>query len=320
MVYREFDVAVRQPYGIYSPCNPDPKTGVFSCGEIHGGNGANWPKVCKAFEPHHHHFLNGTVYDTLPLPPSKSVGGCCSRCLQDKDRCFGFQLLNESGPVPVGTGSTATKCALITNGSLVVNTNGWWSAASNRGNGDCWYSDPVMKAGFAAYCDPRNCTCEAASSLSVGREQHAMCFNHSSSRYPIRNQYDYWMSGLACLMDGNWYSTQAPGQCRPDGSNRDSCWWRLQSSVNGTREVNASCADERVQAAVRRMNPHCWDKCGAQANNATAFCPVSCLFDTILGNRSEGRAPLTKEQVVKPYLEAFRAPAEGGCPSPRGWP
>ena len=96
--------------------------------------------------------------------------------------------------------------------------------------------------------------------------------------------------------------------------------WHLESSVNGTREVNASCADSRVQSAVRTMNPGCWDKCGAQADNATAFCPVSCLFDTILGNQSEGRDPLTKEQIVAPYLDAFKPFVEGGCPSPRGWP
>ena len=105
-----------------------------------------------------------------------------------------------------------------------------------------------------------------------------------------------------------------------DGSIKYIFRWLLESSVNGTREVNASCADERVQAAVRKTNPKCWDKCGAQANNATAFCPVSCLFDTILGNKSEGRAPLTKEEIVSPYLGAFRPVAEGGCPSPRGWP
>lgn len=29
MVYREFVIEARQPFGAYSPCNPDPTTGVF---------------------------------------------------------------------------------------------------------------------------------------------------------------------------------------------------------------------------------------------------------------------------------------------------
>ena len=33
MVYREFDVSIRLPFGVYSPCNPNKKTGVFSCGQ-----------------------------------------------------------------------------------------------------------------------------------------------------------------------------------------------------------------------------------------------------------------------------------------------
>jgi hypothetical protein len=43
-------------------------------------------------------------------------------------------------------------------------------------------------------------------------------------------------------------------------------------------------------------------------------CPVSCLFETIVGDPTTGRAALTKEEVVEPFTAAFDAAAAGGCP------
>ena len=48
------------------------------------------------------------------------------------------------------------------------------------------------------------------------------------------SEYSDWISKLACLMNGTWYSTQKKGECLPDGSNKHSCWWKVTSpSVNG---------------------------------------------------------------------------------------
>eukprot|EP01047_Picozoa_sp_COSAG01_P098358 COSAG01_NODE_28553_length_658_cov_1.295170_1_plen_183_part_10 len=96
MVYREFVIEARLPFGNYQPCNPDQTTGVFSCGSFGGGN--NWPKVCKGYHQHHSHYMNGTVYATVALPSiGGSVGGCCSKCDADKN-CGAWLLLNSSGP------------------------------------------------------------------------------------------------------------------------------------------------------------------------------------------------------------------------------
>ena len=114
---------------------------------------------------------------------------------------------------------------------------------------------------------------------------------------PPPPDYDTWMRDLACLMDGNWYSSQAAGQCK-DEADTD-CWWRLVSPENGERVVNASCVDDRVQSSLRQKNQACWNAC-AQPHNATALCTVSCLFKTMIGDPTTGRAALTKEEVVAP--------------------
>lgn len=288
------------------------------------------------YSEHHHHYLTGTPYATLKLPANHSVAACCEQCTAaPHHQCDGWQLWNASGPTSNSTGD-AVACALIVNGSLAVNPDRIVSAASPQGDKTCWYSTPAMKAGFAPYCSLKECSCNVANTFAVGREPHAMCYGNTSANASAApggaltglgadvigdsSVYERWISALACLMDGNWYSTQAPGECKPDGSNKGRCWWRLESSTNGTREVNASCADGRVQAALRSKNEACWDTCGAQADNVTALCPVSCLFKTIMGNTTEGRVPMSKAQVVQPFVNAFAPHAQGGCPSPRGWP
>eukprot|EP01052_Picozoa_sp_SAG31_P012874 SAG31_NODE_762_length_12275_cov_14.077119_9_plen_710_part_00 len=130
---------------------------------------------------------------------------------------------------------------------------------------------------------------------------------------PQPPDYDTWMRDLACLMDGNWYSSQAAGQCK-DEADTD-CWWRLASPENGERVVNASCVDDRVQSSLRQKNEACWNAC-AQPDNATALCAVSCLFETMIGDPTTGRAALTKEEVVAPFEAAFDEPSQGGCASP----
>ena len=96
--------------------------------------------------------------------------------------------------------------------------------------------------------------------------------------------YMQWMHSFACLMDGNWYSTQSAGKCSGDAIT-DDCWWRMKSSEVGARVVNASCADAKVVAAVRARHPACWDACSpADARNATSevrcfvrLCAVCCV-------------------------------------------
>merc|ERR1712166_775472 len=73
-------------------------------------------------------------------------------------------------------------------------------------------------------------------------------------------------------------------------------------------KLHASRADGKILAATRQRNPGCWEGCGHQANNASALCPVRCLFKTMLeGNTSAGIAAMTQQEVVQPFLSAFKA-------------
>ena len=86
----------------------------------------------------------------------------------------------------------------------------------------------------------------------------------------------------------------------------EDCWWRLVSPENGERAVNASCIDERVQSSLKSKNPACWKAC-EQPDNATAKCPVSCLFETMIGDPTSGRKALTKQEVS--HLLIYQSPA-----------
>lgn len=123
MLYRLFSVEVRQPFGVYTPCNPDPKTGVFSCGPITGGNGL--PKSCAKYEAHHMHYLAGSPFLKIPLR-DQTVGECCSQCNAVEKAgnvtCDGWQLWNATGPTSNATGD-ATQCVLIKDGSILPNPN-----------------------------------------------------------------------------------------------------------------------------------------------------------------------------------------------------
>ena len=95
----------------------------------------------------------------------------------------------------------------------------------------------------------------------------------------------------------------------------EDCWWRLRSPISGAAVVNATCADGRVNAGVRALNPGCWTDCGADSDNATSYCAVKCLFETMLGNTTSGKKP-TKGEVVAPFVDAFKPAAAGGCGPP----
>ena len=52
-------------------------------------------------------------------------------------------------------------------------------------------------------------------------------YSHGHHHYSV---YDEWMGGLACLADGNWYSTQSISECRPDDKTGANCWWRRRAN------------------------------------------------------------------------------------------
>ena len=81
-----------------------------------------------------------------------------------------------------------------------------------------------------------------------------------------------------------------------------------------SRNVNSTCVNNHVIEGVRKLRPECWSAC-PQPNNMTSTCWIQCLFETLAGNATKGIAPMTKEQVVAPFLQSFASddPAKGGC-------
>ena len=85
------------------------------------------------------------------------------------------------------------------------------------------------------------------------------------------------MNEFACLMNGNWYSTQKVSECTGP-TNTDNCWWRLHSPVNGDAVVNATCANNRIFAALRQRHPACWQACGAGTNTTQNGASKGAVF------------------------------------------
>ena len=120
--------------------------------------------------------------------------------------------------------------------------------------------------------------------------------------------YSRWMQEFACLMNGNWYSTQAVSECK--GEPDESCWWQLLSPVRGEVVVNgessndtysdhgaqtprrsattllsdaqsvavntATCANGRITDHLRSKHPECWQKCVGKDAAPGSLCSVSC--------------------------------------------
>ena len=76
-----------------------------------GGGSSGLPSSCgRNYDMHHSRFLNGTAYETLPIPPNGSLAGCCAKCSADP-KCDGWQMGNMS--------KKHTHCSFIRNGTLL---------------------------------------------------------------------------------------------------------------------------------------------------------------------------------------------------------
>jgi len=67
-------------------------------------------------------------------------------------------------------------------------------------------------------------------------------------------------------------------------------------------------------AAVQAKNQSCWTGCGAvSAKNQSSPCWITCLFQTLTGNKTIGIAPMTKPEIVDSFIGSFGIGA-GSCP------
>lgn len=112
----------------------------------------------------------------------------------------------------------------------------------------------------------------------------------------------------AALLNGTWYSTLDRGQCKPGQTVGVDCWWRIVEKV---RNVNASCVNDRVVAAVQAERPTCWEQC-PQPSNISTECWIHCLFETIVGNKTSKVPQMNPDKIVGAFEHAFDE--KSGCP------
>jgi hypothetical protein len=106
-----------------------------------------------------------------PLPANGSVAACCTACSAAK-ACDGWALQNSTAERP--------ECVLLRNGTLVNNPEGIVSAQKEDRAGllpRCWYDSSSANKTWAPFCSAENCSCDAIDRLSIGVENHAMCFD-----------------------------------------------------------------------------------------------------------------------------------------------
>jgi len=314
MVYTEFVVEVDTRFGEYNACNPNSDTGIFEC-ETWGSNNVP-PQCAKGFEIFHDDCLNGTVIRSFPTPSNlaEAEAACCAACSKDGQQCGGWNMM---------PGTDSWTCQILANDkhlaewSNAQSTVGCKAAQVDSSSYACWYANPQYNTSFAEVCDPRSCTCDAISNRSVGREQNAMCWQHSqmakekkaASQLQLGDVHSKWFNyvgELACILDGTWYSTLKKGQCK-GGVVDDTCWWRLAETH---RTVNSTCVNDHVVTAVRNKRPDCWTAC-PQPTNRSSACYLECLFGTMIG-KSGGA--MSKEEIAQPFVTAFQAEEDGGCP------
>eukprot|EP00656_Telonema_subtile_P048366 TRINITY_DN5749_c0_g1_i1.p1 TRINITY_DN5749_c0_g1~~TRINITY_DN5749_c0_g1_i1.p1 ORF type:complete len:267 (-),score=47.51 TRINITY_DN5749_c0_g1_i1:157-957(-) len=190
MVYTEFVVEADIRFGEYNKCNPDPATGVFAC-DTYGGN-AGVPRQCAAgFEYEHEDCLEGVLLSNQSFLSAQAEAECCAACTAAGGACSGWNLGNDT--------DGRRECAVLT-GKLTevpgAQSTGCKAAYASAGAYACWYSDPAYNTSFAGQCDPNQCVCGAVSNRSVGREEHAMCWNDTALSSGEHSQWFEYVGGL----------------------------------------------------------------------------------------------------------------------------
>lgn len=128
------------------------------------------------------------------------------------------------------------------------------------------------------------------------------------------SKWEGYIDKLSCLMNGAWYSTASPGLCK-GGKLTPDCWWYVAEEK---RTVNQTCVDGNVIASVQARRPDCWTACPSnQGTNISSACFLTCLFETLLGNSTTGLKPMSRQEIIAPFVKSFDSEdrAQGGCPS-----
>ena len=119
--------------------------------------------------------------------------------------------------------------------------------------------------------------------------------------------------GCVSIPAGFNYAFPKDGKCRegaPLGT--DGCTWRL---IEEKKYANATCVDEKADAAVELHGKTCFDQCPHPLNRNTD-CYLDCYRNTLMGDASQNITRVPPEAMIKPWVAAFTSddPAAGGCP------
>lgn len=127
-----------------------------------------------------------------------------------------------------------------------------------------------------------------------------------------QHDYDVWKFNASKLIGGFWWSTPKGGDCNAVGADASTCTWRHLETV---KVVNASCANERVEALIRERAPAgCYDACPSGDDSAALQCQNECFFAAVFGTALQ--PGMSREELLAPFMKAFESddPADGGCP------
>lgn len=118
----------------------------------------------------------------------------------------------------------------------------------------------------------------------------------------------HYLSQTADLVGGHWYSTPAAGECKGAATPGDGsgCTWKVKELITS---INQSCVRDHVFGAVEKNCPLAFRSC-PQPYNRSADCYSGVFFDSFLGNATFNCSPMSREDLLKPWHEAF----SGGCP------
>jgi hypothetical protein len=164
---------------------------------------------------------------------------------------------------------------------------------------------------MAEVCDRSQCECANADERSVGNWPCVFCRDADG---PPHSASKLWgqINRMASTLNGNWFSTRASGECKGDARPGDGgCFWR---EVQLLRNANATCVRTNFLGAIQQRNQPCYQAC-PQPNNVSSTCYVQCMLATIDGTGSaSAHGPMSRVELVAPYLQSFQPVAKGGCP------
>jgi len=180
------------------------------------------------------------------------------------------------------------------------------TAASAAGITKWNYQDGVCEL-FKIASYPQPCSKNATLGYSSGGESSCNCprvqqtvgrENLTSSGGSHSGTSSYHAAG------GEWYSHPGAGECGPNNHVGDGsgCSWRV---VSQEKVINATCMYKRLDANVESHDASCFASCD-QPHNVTSTCYLKCYSDAV--------GMMTRDQLTKPWEDAFTGYNDGGCP------